>query len=318
MLYDFAASFPSLARAYVWMALAYMGLPPYVIRALQALYADNKHFFGFGGLMAFAFIGLAGVRQGCPASSTLFAIVTDPIIRALLMRLPRSCLLRAYADDIAMVFWNFWVQALCIAAMFLGIGSISCLFLKSKKCVAIMLWKSNEGACRILLREMVPSGAAFSIAEYGEYLGYIIGPGANDSSWRGPAAKYIDRCKYIRQLGLDFILSMYHYKVLAFSCMQFVAQLAQVPKWVLKLERQGLDIITGGPTNWLHSQTLSCLDEFVGFHFVVPSLELVCNATIARTALVSVLNWRGCAAIMDGGWADDERALLPGLPWVRA
>ena len=49
--------------------------------------------------MAFAFIGLAGVRQGCPASSTLFVIVIDPIIRALLMRLPRSCLFRAYAGE---------------------------------------------------------------------------------------------------------------------------------------------------------------------------------------------------------------------------
>ena len=80
VLYDFAA-FPSLARAYMWMALASMGFPAYVIRALQALYADNKHYFGFGGLMTFAFIGLAGVRQGCPASSTLFVTVIDPIIR---------------------------------------------------------------------------------------------------------------------------------------------------------------------------------------------------------------------------------------------
>ena len=141
---------------------------------------------------------------------------------------------------IAMVFCNFWVQAPCIAAVFLEIGSISCLFLKSKKCVVIMLWKSNEGACRTLLREMIPSWAAFSIAEYGKYLGYLIGPGANDSSWREPASKYIDRCKYIRQLGLGFTLRLYLYKVLAASCTQFVAQLAQVPKWVLKLEEQVL------------------------------------------------------------------------------
>ena len=134
--------------------------------------------------MSFAFIGLAGVRQGCPASSTLFVIVTDPIIRALLLRLPRSCLLRAYADDIAMVFCNFWVQAPCIAAMFMGIGSISCLFLESKKCVVIMLWKSNERACRTLLREMIPSWAAFGIADSGKYLGYLIGPGAGEDSWK--------------------------------------------------------------------------------------------------------------------------------------
>ena len=175
----------------MWMALAFMGFPPYVIRALQGLDADNRHFFGFGGLMNFASVGLVGVRQGCPASSTTFAIVIDPIIGALLLRLPRTCLLRAYADDIAMVFCNFWVQALCIAAMFMEIRSVSCLFLKSKMRVVIVLWKPDERACRTQLREVIPSWAALGIASCGKYLGYLIGPGAGEDNWREPASKYV-------------------------------------------------------------------------------------------------------------------------------
>ena len=176
-----------------------------------------------------------------------------------------------------------------------------------------MLWKTDERACRALRRELIPPWAAFGLASCGKYLGYLIGPGAGDDSWRDPASKFIGRCRYIRQLGLGFSLSLYLYQVLAVYCMQFVAQLAQVPKWVLKLEKQGLEIITGGPSNRVRPQALSCLDDLAGFHFVVPSLELVCNATIARSALVSVQNWRECAAIMDGGWNDDDRALRPRL-----
>eukprot|EP00972_Heterocapsa_arctica_P107287 15805254-Heterocapsa_arctica.AAC.1 len=89
-MFDFAAAFHSIARVYTRMALSALQFPPFVIRALQALYSNNYHYFQFAGLVMFAFTGGAGVRQGCPASSSLFVIVTDPIIGALLLRIPRN------------------------------------------------------------------------------------------------------------------------------------------------------------------------------------------------------------------------------------
>eukprot|EP00972_Heterocapsa_arctica_P056222 8295167-Heterocapsa_arctica.AAC.1 len=100
------------------MALSAINFPLFIIRALQALYSNNHHYFQFAGLVMFAFTGGAGVRQGCPASSSLFVVVTDPIVRALLLRIPRNCMLRAYADDIALVLTNFWLQAPAVALMF--------------------------------------------------------------------------------------------------------------------------------------------------------------------------------------------------------
>ena len=54
----------------------------------------------------------AGIRQGCPISPLLFALVSDVFIRALESALPLDAV-RACADDIALVtldirvsFWN--------------------------------------------------------------------------------------------------------------------------------------------------------------------------------------------------------------------
>ena len=115
ILFDFAAAFPSIARSYMWLVLTIIGIPEYIIAALKALYTDNHHFLVFRGRYFYAFRGAAGVRQGCPASTSLFVMVTDPIIRALCLRIPRPCKVRGFADDIAIVPTNIWVQGVSVA-----------------------------------------------------------------------------------------------------------------------------------------------------------------------------------------------------------
>eukprot|EP00972_Heterocapsa_arctica_P050936 7487793-Heterocapsa_arctica.AAC.1 len=57
IMFDFAAASPSIARAFMWKALSAMQFPSFVIRALQALYSDNHHYFQFAGMIMFAFTG---------------------------------------------------------------------------------------------------------------------------------------------------------------------------------------------------------------------------------------------------------------------
>ena len=68
VMLDFAAAFPSVAHAFIWVTLVMLKVPVHVIRAIQQLYKDNLHFIRFAGCTKRAFVVLAGVKQGCPLS----------------------------------------------------------------------------------------------------------------------------------------------------------------------------------------------------------------------------------------------------------
>ena len=71
IFFDFAAAFPSLARAFIWIVLE-SGIPRYMIRAIQALYCNNLHFTCGARGLSFAFCAGAGVRLGCPLKFLYF------------------------------------------------------------------------------------------------------------------------------------------------------------------------------------------------------------------------------------------------------
>ena len=126
--------------------------------------SSNHHFLKWAGTLQYAFLCSAGVRQGCPLSSALFVIVCDPILRALRAQVPERCLLRGYADDLAMVLHNLWSEAPGIALLFATVSQISCLSLNGKKCVIVPLWRYNAHSLRKLLSEFVPLWRGFEIA----------------------------------------------------------------------------------------------------------------------------------------------------------
>eukprot|EP00973_Karenia_brevis_P003322 458117-Karenia_brevis.AAC.1 len=118
VFFDFAAAFPSISHAFLWLALQFLGVPSEIISAIRALYAGNWHWLRFGRACIKAFAVQAGVKQGCPLSPILFVMVTDPFLCAMRSMLsPRSCL-RAYADDIAVTLNNLWQEGPGIAVLF--------------------------------------------------------------------------------------------------------------------------------------------------------------------------------------------------------
>ena len=140
IFFDFAAAFPSVARAFIWIALEAIGIPKKVIKAIQALYVNNIHFMKCCRNLRFAFIAYSGVRQGYPLSSTIFILVTDCLLNALSLAIGPHDMIRGYADDIGMVIRNIWVRGALISDAFACIARISALHLNGKKCVFIPLW----------------------------------------------------------------------------------------------------------------------------------------------------------------------------------
>ena len=102
LLFDFAAAFPSLAHAFIFLALKFYDAPLGMYNFFKALYTDNKCYAVFGGVRRFLYDILCGILQGCPASGSLFVLAIDPFLRMLKSKL-LGARTKAFADDLATI-----------------------------------------------------------------------------------------------------------------------------------------------------------------------------------------------------------------------
>ena len=139
IFFDFKAAFPSLSQSFMITTLSHLGIPRHIIQFIKCLYWDNHCLLSIGGRRFGGFKIGAGIRQGCPLSPLLFAIVADILLRRLEDKFP-SALRRAYADDLAMVTTNFLISAKPIMHLFREYQCISGLILNMHKVMVIPLW----------------------------------------------------------------------------------------------------------------------------------------------------------------------------------
>ena len=121
VLFDMKAAFPSLAHEYLFKVLRHMGLPRTVLNIITALYNQNKCVISCGGHVCPGFQMRAGIRQGCPLSPLLFAVTVDMLLRRLAGTFPMD-VVRAFADDTAMVVSDWWKSAGAIRQLFHHFG----------------------------------------------------------------------------------------------------------------------------------------------------------------------------------------------------
>jgi len=102
-LIDLSAAFPSISQEYLFKVLERQGVPKCFRDAIKCFYKNNQHFTKMDGEVSESFLVQSGVRQGCPMSPVLFALALDPFLEHLRRHLPADCMVRAYADDRAVV-----------------------------------------------------------------------------------------------------------------------------------------------------------------------------------------------------------------------
>ena len=124
ILFDFAAAFPSIDHDYIFDVLTSRGWSEWFIKVLKLLYWNNVCCISLGGVRNPGFEISAGVRQGCPLSPLLFAIISDVLLRRLSRTIPRA-LVRAYADDLAMVLRSSREHLSTLESTFFEYGIIS-------------------------------------------------------------------------------------------------------------------------------------------------------------------------------------------------
>ncbi len=103
VLFDFRAAFPSLERSFMTRTLRWLGMPARQLNLIVAMHDRTRVKIRAAGEEGEGFEMTRGIRQGCPLSPLIFAVVVDILLRRISKVLGHKGLTRAFADDTAVV-----------------------------------------------------------------------------------------------------------------------------------------------------------------------------------------------------------------------
>jgi hypothetical protein len=287
LLFDIRAAFPSLAHHWLFVVLIRMGMPKYFIDCIKALYCGGVAVVVLQGRRWGRFPILSGIRQGCPASGSLFALAIDPCLRYLMAMLgPGRGIITAYADDIAAAVKELFVALRILAAAFLVVGKCSALELHPGKVVIIPLWKYDEKAVRDAITVAAPGLAGAVIRNYGKLLGIFLGPGALARQWLAVGEELRSRSRFLASLGLAWSGTLPLFRSHVLPVASHVAQMCSIPKEMFRAEAGCLAIALKMPYQSI-PVTLLRSGQAVGLSYNVPDLHTLGKAATFRAAEAS-------------------------------
>ena len=220
-----------------------------------------------------------GIRQGCPLSPLLFAIATHSFLVIISHRHP-TALVRAFADDTAMVLRSWAKEGRKVFRTFEGFRRASCLSLNLLKTVGIPLWPEAPSAVRARLAQSEDEPQILWDTA-GKYLGVFIGPGKGTRSWTNPLAKYHARLREWpwSELGLHSAITIYNMYIL--PVLLYVAQVEVPPPEVLEAEAWAVRRLAPGPGGWCDPEDLHNGRQ-LGLTAELRPLEDSCRAALLR------------------------------------
>ena len=313
-LFDVMAAFPSLSHQWLFVVLAKMKIPKVIIRALKAMYADCSATIVLGGRRLRSFNMLSGIRQGCPASGTLFALAIDPCLRFLIGKVgPKRGIVNAYADDIAAVLRDMFASIGLIDTIFQTIGGATSLHLHPGKVQIIPLWKFDAETIRAQIRLLAPRLAKAKVQDCGKLLGVFVGPGAETAQWKSTIEEIKVRSRYLASLNMAWSGVAPLYRSHVASVTSHILQFVAPSKELLRVESSSLAVITKTPANALPIQILSRLREF-GLNTNFSSLA-VSGAAAAYRALMTSGVYQDMMNEIARARASRDSNLSPYLRW---
>ena len=176
ILFDFKAAFPSVSHEILIACLKGLGFPEEAMHFIPAMYDNNKCIMKIGGQFFPGCEMKGGVRQGCPLSPLLFAVVVDILLRMIEHRIASSST-RAFADDIAGLLVNWNRDGPILAQIFDEFSKISNLYLNIEKTVCIPLWPQGVEEVSKGIDRVTPKWADTQVCDKGVYLGFMVGLG---------------------------------------------------------------------------------------------------------------------------------------------
>ena len=184
-------------------------------------------------------------------SPVLFALALDPFLELLSRRLPKESMVRAYADDMALILSDLG-QLSVVAPLYQLLAKASCLHVNISKTVLVPLYEAGIVQAR---KDISFSAWARVKIEVGcsKYLGIFVGPQADsDINFAGPMIKFRERAAY--WLGCPWLGAYFQsigFNMFALSVLQFVGQLYPPSTTVENEIMMWAGKFAHGPNNWL-------------------------------------------------------------------
>ncbi len=259
VLFDFRAAFPSLERSFMTRTLRWLGMPVRQLNLIVAMYDRTRVKIRAAGEEGEGFEMTRGIRQGCPLSPLIFAVVVDILLRRISKVLGHKGLTRAFADDTAVVLENFFSSMPAVAGLFKGYASISGLHLNYSKTVVIPLWmpwEKDYDDIGTMLKDLGDGWDQVLIRKCAKYLGFLVRPGRNDEVWTKPVTKWLARTKGWGNVGVGLQFDAMLYNVFCASVLTFLSQMEPVPDCVHAQEIDGMRHVAKGPTAWANASDM--------------------------------------------------------------
>jgi len=81
---DFTAAYDTIPRQQLWQHLELIGMPPWMLGAVKAMYAQDAYIFVDGEKRSGLIHPTKGVKQGCPLSPLLFSLYINDLVPKLM------------------------------------------------------------------------------------------------------------------------------------------------------------------------------------------------------------------------------------------
>ena len=265
--------------------LSEFGIPPEELNFVKALYDSAHCRIDMQGLSFPGFSLQAGVRQGCPLSPLLYALVAEILLDKIELEIQDS-VPKAYADDTAIVIQNFTKDAPILAKLFNEFERISGLAINKKKSFIIPLNRDKCEDMAQLCKQHVPSWSDMPVVDHCKYLGFIMGPGKQSHSWDAPFKKFSESVYKWKDIPLGLFWDAKVYNMFLLPTLGYIAQLERPPEWVTKGTTRSLSQAAKGPKDWAQPEDLQQLQETFGLKASFKRLDITAQAAQSR-----VLHW---------------------------
>ena len=214
-------------------------------------------------------------------SPLLYATIAEILLAKITHDSPNTYV-KAYADDTALVLWNFWEEAPILQRVFSQFELVSGLKLNLNKCVIMPLDGTPLEEFSEKRDLWIPAWKLMPVALSGKYLGYYIGPGKGTLSWNEPVRKYNNRCSMGDGHGMGMYYNINIYNTFAMSTLGFICQLENPPREALDAETKGIKVAVKGPPKWASGPDLWQLQLSYGQAQAPRSLLLMAQAAQLR------------------------------------